>query len=222
MSSFNRGHAADALRLLAERSILREEDVRQYNKDPDLDESDTEADSPCPIFDRFYEEGGAEGIKQMSHFDPMQIEKMWLEIFEHVSATYNVGRGRRSDVSGKDAFFMTLVVLKHGGLWDELARGFNMKGPTFERLITRYVVLISDYMYNLHVRHCAAYYTMKRLKRNNLQFENFPNARYATDVTFQQANRPGVLCKKARSTFQASTSSMDTRPKYLCFPMASP
>ncbi|KAH9139435.1 hypothetical protein AeRB84_016293 [Aphanomyces euteiches] len=49
--------------------------------------------------------------------------------------------GKKTQVSGKDAFFMLLVVLKYIS-WDKHASDFKFKTPTFERLITRMMDIV--------------------------------------------------------------------------------
>lgn len=71
----------------------------------------------------------------MCNFNPGELEYLWSMFGNFVATHYNVGRGRRSDVSGKDAFLMVLTVLKYGGDWHFLAKLFGKKVPTFETLI---------------------------------------------------------------------------------------
>lgn len=43
--------------------------------------------------------------------------------------------------------FMVISVLKDGGNWDFIGNMFNIKGPSFKRIITKFILLISDYVY---------------------------------------------------------------------------
>lgn len=50
----------------------------------------------------------------------------------------------------RNTFFNgSITVLKAGGQWEVFARLFAMKGPTFERILMRFIALISDYFYEL-------------------------------------------------------------------------
>ncbi|KAF4137666.1 hypothetical protein GN958_ATG13178 [Phytophthora infestans] len=89
---------------LEERRIDREQDLSNFSNAPihrvDNDESDT------PIW---------------THFERL-LNVLWLTVRDHVRMNYNVGRGKRSQIKPKDAFFMTLVMLKEGGTFDSNAR----------------------------------------------------------------------------------------------------
>lgn len=39
-----------------------------------------EYDSPCPFFDTFYEQGGANAIKSMANFNPSHFYFLWNNI----------------------------------------------------------------------------------------------------------------------------------------------
>jgi len=92
--------------------------------------------------------------------------------------------------NGKDFLFMILVVFKHGGNWDFLGRLFRIKGPTFERMIIKFLKLFSDFVFDELVEKVSEFWSMERCKEEGKLFRNFPYARYATDATFQQTNRP--------------------------------
>lgn len=190
MQSYQASDAADALRLLADTVAEREADLRNFQDTSDQESSDEEADSPSPIFDSFYNEGGAEAIRQMTNFDVHRFEDIWNIVHDHVSRTYNVGRGQRCSVTGKDALFITFCVLKHGGHWDVLSRMFKLKAPTFERLVSKFIQIISSFLYKEFVTNASKEYNMSTLNQRKQLFRSFPYALYATDVTFQQSYRP--------------------------------
>ena len=178
-----------SLNLLAEAAENHQHDIEQHNPDKIID-SDEENDSPAPLFDRFYIDGGSAAIKNMTNFSPDRIEFIWNSIEDEIDEKFNIGRGKKSSVSPKDCFFMTLTVLNHGGTWDFLARIFNCKGANFERLIVRFIKNAAPLFYEKFVIHNEKAYTMSRLSKNKNLFNNHPYARYATDVCFQQSYRP--------------------------------
>ena len=67
--------------------------------------------------DTSYDQGGAEGIREMTNFSPMEFEGVWEAFKLHIMSEYNVGRGRKRDKTAKDMLFMTLAVLKHRSQW---------------------------------------------------------------------------------------------------------
>ena len=66
-----------------------------------------------------------------------------------------MGRGSKSSQQPKDVFFMVLAVVKHGGLLDFVARMFELKRSTFERLIIRFVKLFSMIVFHKMVDYGA-------------------------------------------------------------------
>ena len=137
MAEFSQQDAVSALNLLAEVSLRHEQEIANYSANVNQNMED-DLDSNSPYFDEFYNEGGAKAIKELTNFYPAQFEEIWLIVQEFITKNYNSGRGKRCKVSGKDILLMLMTVLKHGGQWDLLGRIFNIKGPTFERMITRF------------------------------------------------------------------------------------
>ena len=139
MSTFKDTDAANALRLLAEAAVERNEDLEMYAAEPYLEDTDDENDSECPVFDTFYEQGGSSSIISVINFDVQEFDTLWQENREHITEHFNIERGRKSPHTAKDVLFMTLTVMKYAGNWDMMANLFGKKGPTFERLVMRFV-----------------------------------------------------------------------------------
>lgn len=78
-------------------------------------DSDEDNGSQCPVFYEFCEEGQSACIKSMTNIAPNQFENIWNVVEDSMTTSYNVGRGKKYSVSGRDALFMPLTVLKHGG-----------------------------------------------------------------------------------------------------------
>ncbi|OWY91311.1 hypothetical protein PHMEG_00040157 [Phytophthora megakarya] len=70
------------------------------------------------------------------------------------------------------------------------ARVFKIKCSTFEKMITKFLNVLSPCLYGLYVEPLTDIYTMEKLEQTGNQFSNFPCARYATDVIFQASNMP--------------------------------
>lgn len=94
----------DALRLLADAAADREHELNCYSAQPDNEDSDEDNGSDCPVFDKFYENGGSAAISAMTNFNPGHLERLWKKVEPHTSKFHNVGRGRKSLVSAKDIF----------------------------------------------------------------------------------------------------------------------
>lgn len=191
MNEYTLIDAANSLRLLGEDDANRATDLQQFSSQPDQeDNSDDEDDSPRPLFDTFYEQGGPAAMMQMINFDPQEFEGLWQQVEDEVALGYNVGRGRKSPQKGKDVLFMTLATLKHGGHWEFMGRMFGIKGPTFERMVLRFITMLSPVIQDRFVAKAASEWDMDKLHEAEKTFTSFKCARYATDVTFQQALRP--------------------------------
>ncbi|DAZ98743.1 TPA: hypothetical protein N0F65_003799 [Lagenidium giganteum] len=133
---------------------------------------------------------GPEGLARLTNFSAREVNGLWCDIAEDVLLSWNVGRGRRCKVTPKDVLFMVVVVLKVGGTWDALAAMFKMKGPTFEKMIMKFMVILEPIVYELCVAKPASELTMKKQHLSGQSFRNFPEAYYATDLKSQQCNRP--------------------------------
>ena len=186
--------------MLSEVSEERRERITAYQDRPRPESAD-EDKSSSPVMDGFFEEEGAEAIKQMTNFTPSEFGSLWKTIANHVKSKWNVGRGRKSDQEPKDVLFMTLSVLKHGGTWDYMGRMFKIKGPTFEKLIMAFLKVVSGELYKVLVAKLRAKYSMEKEIEENKTFSKFPYCRYATDVTFQQTNRPTGNIQESKPYF---------------------
>ena len=189
MPPISQSQAATALQLLADAAVERNNEIYRYEQD-DAAETDEEADSESPTFDRFYEQGGSAAIIEMTNFDPTQFLGVWYGFEEIIMARYNTGRGRKSVHTGNVLLFMTLCVMKHGGQWDFLAKMFGLKGPSFEKLIMKIIGSISLPVYKHYVEAQARKRTMDKLSESRRNFRQYPMDLYATDSTFQSSLRP--------------------------------
>ena len=96
---------------------------------------------------------------------------------------------------------MLLTVLKHGGNWDFLAQMFKVKGPTFEKIICRFMNIVWEVLYELTVEQAGKQWKMSQYFSSKKTFKNFKYARYATDVTFLNTNRPSGNLQEAKSYY---------------------
>ncbi|ETP14257.1 hypothetical protein F441_10791 [Phytophthora nicotianae CJ01A1] len=152
-------------------------------------DTDDEADSPSPVYDS-YLNSREESIREMTYFGPLEFERLWSMIRDHMTVNCNTGCGRRSSFGGKDVFFMLLTVLKNCGKWDVVAAVFRVKTPSFQKMVTKFATVLSPFLYETLVASALERFPMKKLVLGGQAFTNYPYARYATAVTFQQSNMP--------------------------------
>lgn len=165
------------------------------------DEDDDDLDRECPIFDKFYAADGNAGIRRLTNFTAAEFRELYAKIHEGLVTRWNVGRGRKTVQTPMDVFFMTLVVLKTGGAWDVVSRVFEIKTPTFDRMITGFLPVAAKVLCERFVEPVAQAYSMQCLEEGNTRFQYFPTAIEAIDVTFQQANRPSGNMQEGKKYF---------------------
>ena len=197
----NRSHAATSLRLLSEAAASRQAALNNHDDGGLSTESENECDSESPIMDQFYAEGGSVAIHQMTNFSSREFDILFDMFRENAEPAWNGGRGKKSAFTAKDVFFMLVTLLKHGGQWDFVGRMFCINGPTFERTIMRMVDIVNKDMYEHLVEQTNEKYNMKKLNEDDTLFEHHRNSRYATDVTFQMANRPSGNHEESKPYF---------------------
>ncbi|ETP53160.1 hypothetical protein F442_01919 [Phytophthora nicotianae P10297] len=166
-----------------------------------LDDDNDDIDSPSPIYHQYLRDD-TQSIATLTNFAPLEFERLWNSIRAHAADHWNVGRGRKSKQQPKEVLFMFLVVLKHCGKWDVVANVLRIKTGTFQKMILSFAEVVSPYLYEKYVVSAAGKFTMEALVLGDNTFHNYPSARYAPDVTFQQSNMP---------TGQTSSSRLQSR-----------
>ena len=173
MANLTAYDATRDLRLLEDAAIERQTTLAEYDRASAPVESDDENDSDCPIFDLFYDSGGSRSIVKMTNFTPRKFLAIWNAVSGDVMQKWNVGRGRKSQYTGKDALFMLLTVLKHGGSWDSLAQMFKIKGLTFGKIICRFMNIVWEVSYELMVERVGKQWKMAQCFSSNRTCTNF-------------------------------------------------
>ncbi|ETV90466.1 hypothetical protein H310_14746 [Aphanomyces invadans] len=143
----------------------------------DVLDDDEYNETANPIMEKTLEEVGAEGIRVLTNFTPEEFEVIWEQAEIAMTSRWNEGRGRKSATSAKDAFFITLTVLKHYQSREKHAVDFGLKAPTLEKLVVRVVAVCSELLYDSFV----VKPTMTSLRTKSKVFAHFPYALYATD-----------------------------------------
>ncbi|ETO63278.1 hypothetical protein F444_18992 [Phytophthora nicotianae P1976] len=166
-------HRQQMLRMLDDRDIVRRAELDRFSRVLRNDDDE-----------------GADAVSRLTNYTPRELNVLWSIVRLHVTRYWNVGRRRRTQFAGKDVLFMTLAVFKRGGTWDMNAHVFRIKAPTFIKTITSFCRVLAPRVYDEWMRGKAVETNMRRLVTSGNTFSHYPCALYATDVTFQQANRP--------------------------------
>lgn len=149
----------NSLNVLLEAHTAREQAISEHPSHRTA-ESDDAADSGFPLF---------------------EFRLVYSKLHEAIVTNWNVGFGRKSPQKPIDVLFMTLTVLKHCGSWYVLAAVFNMRGPTFERLIKVFLKILSPLVRDRSFKHVSASNSYTQLKSDDSLFESFPFAIEALD-----------------------------------------
>eukprot|EP00171_Calliarthron_tuberculosum_P017397 IDg17397t1 len=88
---------------------------------------------------------------------------------------------------------------------------FQIKRPTFMRLIASFMSKIKDYCVEMLVIRFVKSWDMEYLIDENECFKNFPYALETVYVTFQQTNCPSGNMQEGRSISQENKSCMDSK-----------
>ena len=131
---------------------------------------------------------------------------------------WNVGRGCKTPHKAKNVFFMMLSTLKTGGHWDYMACMFRIKGSVFQRMVKSFLLLVSEQLYDGMVFEIRVRNTMKHLAPKNKLFKDHPHALYATDVTFQQTNRPSGNHQENKISYSAKHKLYGYKMEVSVFP----
>jgi DDE superfamily endonuclease len=129
---------------------------------------------------------GDRTLKTLMNFTLQEFNGLWALVENDVINAWTMGRGRKPKTSGKDAFFIGLVVLKHFNTWEMHAIDFGILAPTLEKMTHRVLEMVEPVLYKLLVKPV----TMTDQRAKYHEFEHFPCALYATDVKFQPSYRP--------------------------------
>ncbi|KUF99909.1 hypothetical protein AM587_10001449 [Phytophthora nicotianae] len=157
----------------------------------DNDEGDNSGVGTLPsVFDFCLQAEGPDGVLKLTNFAPEEFDHVWAAVYPHLQGKWNVGRGKKCRYAARDVFFMTLSSLKHLGKWDTVARVFRIPPSTFQKMIRKFMDILSPILYEMYVEKANDQWTLGKIVRSGHAFKYFPYARYATDVTFQHANKP--------------------------------
>ncbi|KAE9012838.1 hypothetical protein PF011_g8738 [Phytophthora fragariae] len=179
----------------------RQQNLARFQLTAPRNDSDDEGGALCPKYDRILSVQGADRVLRMCNFLPVEFERLWDVLEDHVLAHWNVGRGKKSIHSPKDILFMTIGALKHCGNWDVVSSMFEIDPSPFQKMVRKFLSMLEPFLYDTFVVGEERRWKMKKLTLSGHSFKNFPSARYATDITFQQSNRPTGGYSNAKKYF---------------------
>lgn len=96
---------------------------------------------------------------------------------------------------------MVLATAKYGGTWNFLSRVFKMKALTFGKMVTKFVTMFSEKIFDKIVLKAIVDNGMTKLMQAGKYFANHPCARYARRVTFQHANQPSASVEEGKNFY---------------------
>ena len=137
----------------------------------------------------------------MTNFSRPEFDRIYNKISDVVTKFWSTGRGRKTVFKVKDVFFMALYTLKGGRHWDYMGCMFRIKWSVFQSMVKTFLILISEELYEGMVVEQRRRNTMRHFSAANKLFKHHPHALYATDVTFQQTNRPSGNHQESKSMF---------------------
>lgn len=94
---------AHSLGQFAESVAAREAEFQDFQDDVESTETDEETDTPPPIFDRLYQEGGFAAIFQLCTFTADKFHSIYYIIEGTLGPSWKNRRGRTSGILPKDA-----------------------------------------------------------------------------------------------------------------------
>lgn len=128
-------------------------------------------------------------LKVLSGFDC----EHFLSLFELLEGEFPtvMGRGRRSEVSNHDKLLIALCYLRHYETLDKLKETFKISKTHLKRILDSTLAMMEPILYTRFVEDVEA-----DLPDDN---EDFPEARYVMDVTFQTIWMPlGTYAERKR------------------------
>ena len=112
---------------------------------------------------------------------------------------------------------MMLSNLKTGGNLDYMASMFRIKGSVFKKWVKSFLLRASEQLYDGMVVEIRGRNTMKHLASKNKLLKHHPHALYATDVTFQQTNRPSENHQESKISYSAKHKLYGYKMEVLLF-----
>lgn len=99
----------------------------------------------------------------MTSFNSQECNHVWHCLSKFLVDKWNGRSGKNLTVSAKHAFFMALKDMKSDRKWNYLANIFWMKTDTFDRMVTTYLDLTWEYLYDEFEFECDGMWSTKNI-----------------------------------------------------------
>ena len=116
-----------------------------------VEQCEDRSDSDSPVYDEYFQIGRTAAIASLINFSDDEFHVLWSTIEDVIVPAWTAGRGQKCKVMPKDAFMMTLCVLKHYNTWDKDALDFIIATSTFQKMIMRVISLIEQPLYQIFI-----------------------------------------------------------------------
>ncbi|RLN32645.1 hypothetical protein BBJ28_00000434 [Nothophytophthora sp. Chile5] len=118
----------------------------------DVIDTDEAAESDSPVLDEAVKEGGPEGVRVLTNFSLSEFNELFSVVEESLRMALCHGKGRKTKTTPKDALLMALSGLKYYDTWAKHAYDFDIKAPTFEKLMTKVFDTITPVLAEAFIR----------------------------------------------------------------------
>lgn len=98
-------------------------------------------------------------MQKMTNFTPVELTRIFNSLKSTLSFSWNTGRGKKCTYTSMNGLFMTLTVYKAGGASVFLTSFFKIKSCTFQRIITKFVKIVTNVLYEKLVTRIANYFS---------------------------------------------------------------
>lgn len=73
--------------------------------------------------------------------------------------------------------------------WEFLAKAFSLKGRPFEKMMTKFMEIVSNSLYEAVAERNVSLFPFGEIFQAGKKFRHYRTAKYSKDLTFQQKNR---------------------------------
>ena len=125
-----------------------------------------------------------EMMQILTNFNCQQFSELFQQV-EPFMLAHHLG-GRKSKISVKTMFMITICFCKHAMSFRLLQGQFGLDNSYLERIVVTTIAICHGVLFSSHVR----WHIHEENKRDHTLFENFPNSMCAIDASVQEISRP--------------------------------
>ena len=146
--------------------------------------SSDEEEPPRYDADLIIDQQEDEAMQILTNFNCQQFSELFRQVEPFMLACHS--GGRKSKISIKTMFMITICFCKHAMSWRLLQGQFGLDSSYIERIVITTIATCHMVLFNIHVK----WYMHEENERDLTLFENFPNAICAIDASVQEISRP--------------------------------